>query len=155
MIRGADAFLIPFGLLWCGFAVFWEISVARSDAPAFFLAFGALFVVIGLYVVAGRFWYDALMRKNTLYGITNERVIIRSGVFRAKLESLNLRTLSNISLIEKHRGEGTITFGPSSPWDSWFQGVAWPGMPSSGPRFESVSDARQVYEILRKAHGSS
>ncbi len=91
-LRGADAFLIPFSILWCGFAVFWEIMVLAEDTPGpaavriIFPAFGALLVLVGLYFVFGRFLVDAWLRGRTTYGVTNERVIIVSGLFSARVK---------------------------------------------------------------------
>ena len=55
VFTGRDVFLVPFSLVWCGFAIFWETSVSRTQAPGFFLVWGAMFVTLGLYFVAGRF----------------------------------------------------------------------------------------------------
>ena len=114
-----------------------------------------ILVTIGLYFVVGRFWFDARRRKKTLYGITNERVIIRSGGLRRRLKSLNLRTISDITLNEKRYGEGTIYLGPQTFWDSWHRGFTWPGMHSMTPTFEGVKDARRVFDILRQAQKES
>jgi uncharacterized protein (DUF58 family) len=50
LLTARDTFLIPFSLLWCGFAVFWEFSaVSQRNGPGFFLLFGLFFVLVGLY----------------------------------------------------------------------------------------------------------
>jgi hypothetical protein len=87
-LRGADLLLIPFSVLWCGFAIFWEVSVIRMSGqmggPAlFFILWGMFFVVIGLYFVFDRFFVDAFIRSQTFYGVTNERVVISSGMAEA------------------------------------------------------------------------
>jgi len=148
LLRRADVFLIPFSLLWCGFAVSWEVTAATRGAPTPFLLFGGLFVLVGLYFVFGRFLVDAVRRKRTRYGITSERVLIQSGNL---LESLDLCTLSGIALATRQGDEGTITFGPRGPWDAWLDGLAWPGVPRPAPRFARIPDAKAVYEILRCA----
>jgi hypothetical protein len=150
LLRPNDAFLIPFSLLWGGFAIFWEFGVVSSNAPAFFTLWGIPFVLLGLYLILGRFFVDAKQRSKTFYGVTNERIVLVSGIVSRKLTSLQLRTLSDVSLSEKAGGRGTITFGPTAPW--WDGAGGWPGTnKSSSPAFESIENAREVFEKIRLA----
>src|SRR5215211_2048824 len=69
-LQAADLFVIPFSLFWCGFALFWESMAIFSGGPFFMALFGIPFVLIGLYMVIGRFIVDAGLRERTFYGVT-------------------------------------------------------------------------------------
>ena len=152
IFRGSDALLFPFSLLWGGFAFFWEYSALTKGAPLFFALFGIPFVVIGAYLIVGRFYVEAKQREKTYYGVTSERVLIVSGVLQQKIKSLTLRTLSDVSLTESRDGTGSISFGSSFPFAAWFGGMAWPGMEQySGPRLDIIENPKQVYQLIREA----
>jgi len=91
LFTSRDWLLIPFSLLWCGFTIFWETTVlSLPAAPLFMKYFGAAFVLIGLYFVAGRFLLDAWVRSGTQYAITNKRVLIARSWPFAKFTALSL-----------------------------------------------------------------
>lgn len=149
ILRASDGYMIPFSILWCGFAVFWESGVWLTDAPIFFRLWGIPFVFVGLYMVIGRFFIDRKLRSKTFYGITNERAIIVGGLFNKQVTSLSLKNLTDISLTEKANGFGIISFGPPAQNST----RNWPfGRPQQEPPvFESIPDAKKVYEIIRTA----
>jgi hypothetical protein len=152
-LRGSDALMIPFSLLWGGFALFWEWTAVHSNAPVFFKLWGVPFVLIGVYLVAGRFFIESMQRAKTHYAVTDERILILSGLVGRVAKSLPLRTLSDVSLSERGSGEGTITFGAASAFASIFAPFGgWPGMGSQmGPRFDSIPGAKGVYDVIRNA----
>lgn len=156
LLRGSDVFLIPFSLLWGGFAIFWEYRVYTSGAPLFFLFFGGVFVVVALHLIFGRFVVDSIKRKGTHYGVTNDRVLILSEFPTRKLKSLNLRTLTDITFSNRSDGSGSITFGPQHPITPWMSGMSWPGMGQyQSPMFELIRNVKTVYEIIRDAQKRS
>jgi len=159
IFKGTDVFMIPFSLLWGGFAIFWEymaltmVPKAQNASDGFaliFPLFGIPFVVIGLYMIFGRFIYDSKKRQKTFYGLTDQRAIIVSGVFSKSVKSLNLKTISDVSLSEKENGYGSIVFGQENQMMSLFMGGGFPGMGSSTtPKFELIENAKHVYKQLR------
>lgn len=151
MLRPSDALMIPFSLMWGGFAIFWETSAVRGGEPLFFTIWGIPFVAMGLYIIAGRFFVDAAERRRTVYGLTNERAIIVGGLRQRRVKSLALRTLPDVTLTERGDGTGTITLG-TSPGGK----AAWPGSNQQGaPAFEAIQSARSVYEQLLQAQKSA
>ena len=76
---GADAFLVPFSILWGGFAVVWEImAITRSESPLFVL-WGIPFVLVGLYFIFVRFIVKKRRKLATAYGLTDSRAIVCTG----------------------------------------------------------------------------
>lgn len=155
-LRSADALMIPFSLLWGGFAAFWELSVIKNGGPLFFMLWGVPFVLMGLYITVGRFFADAYRRRRTAYGLTSERAVIVSGLFTQEVQSITLRTLGDIALTERSDRSGTITLGPAGRTPAWMAGSGWPGGGKSGPpTFEMIENARVVYDQLRGAQAKS
>ena len=156
-LRPADALLIPFSLLWGGFAIFWEATVITTGAPFFFKLWGIPFVLVGLYVILGRFFVEARQRADTHYAVTTERILFLTAWPSRRITSLSLRSLPDVSLDQYTGGAGTITFGPLGfgplgPALRWSCGTVWPGgRARSVPSFEMIADARRVYEIIRSA----
>ena len=149
MLKASDTFMIPFSILWGGFAIFWELGVLASGAPIFMALWGIPFVLVGLYMIFGRFIYDAKVRANTVYGLTENRAIIISGIFRKKTTSVNLRNLPEIKVSEKSDGSGTITLGSSGPMD-FLQGSNWPGMGDLNPAFEGIPNVKHVKGLIHE-----
>lgn len=155
--RPSDIVMVPFSLLWAGFAFFWEYSVSQArSAPLIMLLWGVPFMLIGLYMVVGRFFVEAWMRRRTCYGLTDQRVIILSGLFNREVKSLPLASLGEITISERTDRRGTITFGPSTPGSVMVRGASWPGMGRSGaPMFDLIDDARRTYALIRETQQSA
>ena len=143
--------MIPFSLMWGGFAIFWETSVIHSHAPVFMQLWGIPFVLIGLYIIFGRFIGDALLRGKTFYGVTTQRILIVSGFFARNVRSFNLKSLPDISLTEKSDGTGSLYFAPFLFPMLQFSGGGWPGRRAGLPAFEMIERARDVQNIIRSA----
>jgi hypothetical protein len=154
ILRRSDVLFVPFSLMWGGFALFWEWNVLTLRAPFFMALWGIPFVLVGLYMMLGRFFLDAMQRGKTYYGITNQRVVILTDLLGAKLRSFPLTNIGEIGMAERSDGSGTITLGSSDPLGmSWFwAGTSWPGANRRYvPTLEMIPDARGVYEIIRQA----
>lgn len=150
-LRASDILLIPFSLLWAGFAIFWEVGVINSNAPLFFRLWGIPFVLVGLYIVAGRFFHDAWRRDKTLYGLTDRRAVIVSGILSRRISSIFLDNLADLTLSERANGEGSIQLGRPVPSYWRWNGGWWSGGADEGHSFEFIPDAAQVYRMIQKA----
>ena len=149
ILRPMDILLIPFSLVWCGFAIFWEASVLQVQAPFLFKLFGLPFVGAGLYIVFGRFFMGARRRKNTLYGITASRVIIKSGLRTTVVKSLNIKSMMDVTIAEKRNGSGTITLETEDRRYALMADMEWPGA-GKVPRLQLDEEARDVYNLIVK-----
>ena len=151
-LRPSDWYLVPFSLLWGGFAFFWEFMVLTGGAPWFFALWGVPFVLVGLYLIVGRFFADSYQRARTYYGVTDQRVLILSGLLNRRTTSIALPNLGEVSLTERSDRSGSITFGtPNAAYPAWW-GSSWPGTGyKTAPTFDLIDDVRQVYSAIQEA----
>ena len=153
LFTGRDALLIPFSLMWGGFAVFWETSVlTQPNTQAFFGLWGIPFVLIALYLIAGRFLLDAWIRGGTLYAVTNKRILIsRSGPF-SKFTAIHLDRLPDASISESPNGRGTIRFGEPAPfWGGRNSISSWTASLDPTPQFIAIDNAQSVFDQVQLA----
>jgi hypothetical protein len=153
-MRGAW-YLIPFSLLWGGFAIFWEVGVLGSGAGPFFALWGVPFVVIGLYLIFGRIYVARREAARTHYAVTNQRVVILTGLFGRRAIEMALTDLPPSQLDGGETGLGTITFGATT--GGFRSPPGWPTMGSYAPvpAFTSIRDAGRVYRIDQDAKAAA
>lgn len=151
MLRGIDAFAIPFALLWTSIPLVGALSTLRGPKGNYFALIPTLpFILIGLYILVGRFFIDAAQRRRTFYALTNERILIVSGMWTRNVRSLSLGSLGQIDVSARASGDGTIKFG-SSAFGS-FSLAGWPGTKGYlPPMFEMIPDAAAVAKLIRDA----
>lgn len=149
VLRSADAFLIPFSILWCGFAVFWEATVWNGGAPTFFMVWGGAFVCVGLYFVFGRFFADAYLRSKAHYALTDQRALILGGFGGNDLTTIDLRSTSEIRYKDMDGARGTISFGPDP--GPFHRGGIWHSTSRNAPEFFQTDDAASAYRLIQAA----
>jgi hypothetical protein len=153
-LRWMDLFFVPFGIVFMTIPLVGVIAAFNQQGPEalFALIFITPFVLIGGFVAFGRFIVEKKQRAKTDYAITNERLLIRSGLWRSQLKSLDLVNLSDITFTEYGNGGGRITLG-SVPWMFAMQSQMDPFgmMGHMVPTLELTSDARTIYDQLRTA----
>ena len=155
VLTASDAFLIPFSLLWGGFAIFWNVAVwnvPNSGPDLLFQLFGLPFLIAAVYILVGRFVHDAALRKKLIYAVTDQRVLVLKASRSAKLTSMDLRALPALELEEDRGGGGTISFDANSPvfGSSRYAGMDW-WLPSLRARskFFRIERVRDVYRLIR------
>ena len=151
VLTARDQFLIPFSLVWCSFAVFWTLSVLRAGGPVFFRLWGTMFIGIGIYLVAGRMFIDAWLRRKTRYAVTDRRIlIVRSGLFGRTI-AIDIAQVGQLELGVRRGGAGTVRFGGASAGTNRGLGFWSPALDPT-PQFIAIPDARALFvriETLR------
>lgn len=149
-----DLFMIPFSIVWCGFSIFWVFMAFQSSM--LFAFFGIPFIFVGIYLVFGRFYIAKRKKESTVYGITEKRILIKTGKRKVQVQSFHIATLPVIDLIETKDGRGTITIGPKIPYTTGLQPRgAWPGTTVITPTLNEISDARNVFNQLLQLQQNS
>ncbi len=155
MFAPGDTLLVPFSLMWGGFAIFWNAMVwfgpfgdaAGGGPDIFFRLWGLPFLMIGLYLIAGRFFHDAHLRRKIYYAVTDQRILILRG---AKFTALDIDRLPRLALTEHRDTTGTIDFEAGNGPLSGMNGFgSWVPALGGTARFFRIDDPRRVYRLVR------
>ena len=119
------------------FLIFWLVGVGS----------------ISTYFIFGRFWLDAYRRRRISYTLTNQRIIIRSGLIVPKKTVLDLASINNLSWESDLHGRGHVVLAPrSDAIAAWFHPGFNPWFLGLGiPAFELVDEPQRLFELVRTA----
>ncbi len=164
LFTGADILLIPFGLLFFCFSIFWLSGALRiwhwqsehlfDNLPfSLFPLFGIPFVLIGFYIAFGRFFFKLWKKRNTYYAVTNQRALILCTVPNRSLEAVFINANSTLNKSVNADGTGTISFGSSPPRAAMYANTGMDLFVTAGgmalaPAFYDIRDVNNVYELI-------
>ena len=110
-LRAADAFVIPFSIVWASGAATGVYATLTKGAQFPEVLFAGFFAVAGIYILIGRFFQDAWRRGRLVYGLTSKRILI---VAPSRQTSLDLASIAEMQLQQQSNGTGSIVFGPDA-----------------------------------------
>ena len=143
LLTGADVFLIPFSIFWCGFVIFWEVNVISIGAPLIFMLWGIPFICVGLYFTVGRFFHMAWMRRHTAYVITNRKIIRACG---NRIDMIESRNMPPVRINAFRDGSGTIQIG--YPTYHRHRGTGWNSSATHLFTLENIPEVARVERII-------
>lgn len=162
-----DIFLIPFSLLWGGFALFWEgfviAALLRGETKSgnggdlrMFAVFGIVMVLAGLYLMLGRFLAKRWLRRRTHYALTEKRALVLVDFMSGRSLSLHLGEVTAPTKSVRKSGIGTIQLAEKPFWmnQHWNTGLEVPAYVSKRERpppvFYDIADADRVYDLMNE-----
>lgn len=108
---------------------------------AVFPLFGVPFVLVGLWLVAGHWFFDAYKRKRARYALTNKRALIARTIFGRRMESYPIERGNQLRLISGKLD--TVHFAQKT-----YRTKNGTQVKNIGFRF--IHDGQAVYDLLRK-----
>jgi hypothetical protein len=112
------------------------------------LAFGSFLGLFAIFLAWGGLFIDARRRRESVYGLTDRRVLFLLGSPSPEVKDFDLKATAFISLREEGQGRGTIFFGPQSVRIlNVYQTIFGPP-DGTLTCFDGIEDARAVYELV-------
>lgn len=137
--------MLPIAIVWLCFDSTFIVAALNNDGPWFLIPFMLLhlapvWIWLGSTLTAGKRW------RNTMYYVTNRRIIIQGGFFAVNETSIFYKDLRNaqlrIGLLDHLFHTGSIVFDSSM--------ILHGNKQQKGPYFENLENAQNVYERIQK-----
>ncbi len=110
IFAGVDRNKLSAGLLFAGVGSLFAFPPLFLDGDIAFTLFGMFFVIIGLYLSLGKALRNLFLRKDTLYVITNKKIIRFRG---QHIDMLKAEEMPPPDVIFHRNGNATLVFGSS------------------------------------------
>ena len=144
--RKSDGIMIPFSIAWCGITIAWELAALWTSGSIVFALVGMPFFVLGLYMMIGRFFWNAYERSHTRYALTDRRALVATSHWGHTLRSIPIGRSTDVeyrpgpeaSIIFKRETQDTAKDSPATDF----------GFTENG--FEFIQDGDTVYGFIRK-----
>jgi hypothetical protein len=152
-LHSVDWLFVPFAVIWFALVVTWEIAVIVTGAPGYFVLIGIPLLLIGIFIVGGRFFWDAKVRAGQTYSLTDRRAIIGNSFPSNWVKSYDLTKLSEIIVAGQPGGAGTVIFKEEGfrVFTGRRNGLGFIAPAQQGDRFDLISDAATVQRLALDA----
>lgn len=131
------------GILLIGAALLWAGLRWLTGA-------GELGLVLILLMATPLKVFELWRRSRTEYGLTATRALILERTWKVDAESVELRWVRDLKLLEGRAGVGSIVFGESHPPGAPPDDRDQDGHPID-PQFYRIPDVRSVYDLIVEA----
>ena len=160
-----DLALVPFSIAWAGFAIFATagfvvgygeaVKSGGQEGSFLFLVLGAMFSLLGLYLLVGRFFYKRWDKLRLYYALTDARVLIlKTAGTTPTVSGIPWDKVPAIGKSEGYGGTGTVTFGKTRRWkiDYGNTGLEFFTLLPSGKvtAFYGIAEVDRVYNLANE-----
>jgi hypothetical protein len=164
LIRATDWFSFPVGVAVTGIAVFEEVQAVHGDAVMHFAQGGtapmilgwAAVAAFGLWLMTGRYIWDAYVRSQTRYFVTDRAAYVVTYGIAPRAARLCGAALADVRIERNEDGSGTIRFGRTQlPFSERRQSDVWKGRGPAAPppenAFVEIGDFEVAYAAVLAA----
>ncbi len=140
-------FLVPFGIVFAGFAVLWMV-LAGAMTGGLMAPCALPFIAVGIGLIASPVWLRSQARK-TLYALTNRRAIIWEPAWfgATTVRNYTAAGLGHMSRTERADGSGDLVFEEITTYGSNNNGTS---SRTTRRGFLSIDKVREVEELVRR-----
>jgi hypothetical protein len=147
LVMRAAFFLVPFGIVFAGFALVW-ILIAGLLSGGLMVPCGLPFLAVGILLVASPVWLRRRAR-NTFYALTDRRAIVWEPGWRGSFTVRNYTGagLGHMARTERSDGSGDLVFEEFTTVNRSSNGTS-----SSTTRrgFLAIDKVREVEDLVRR-----
>ena len=151
LLRLGDVYLIPFSLVWGGFAIFWEAgAVTATFSNPLLVVAGLPFLAAGLFLIFGRFILRGMASRRARYLVTDRRVVVTGGVTGRAVGTAYLVNLPPPVVKHRNDGCGDLAFGAFPGYFDYFgrRNTIVGTEPIIPFRFRDIPDVLHVRDLI-------